>query len=260
MFNRNYEHFNHNLSYRFGEERLIVRDRAGSPEEPGLVSSAIQAITQHMRAEGLQPGDLLPSEAAMTRRLNVSRTVVREAFRSLSAMRLIDMSAGRRASVAKLDTGAMSMVIEHGITTQQISVQQIYDVRRTIEMRTVALAAMRRSDAEARAIAESARLMREHYRSPEMVMEHDIAFHERIAAASHNPVFALIVTAFSGVTRRTWVIGWKTRSSDEDQLKMIKGHEDIADAIFRGDPRLAAEHMAQHFDKSVKALVDAGIA
>ena len=231
-------------------------------DEPsaGLVSAAIQAITQHIRAEGLQPGDLLPSEAAMTRQLNVSRTVVREAFRSLSAMRLIDMSAGRRASVAKLDTGAMSMVIEHGITTQQISVQQIYDVRRTIEMRTVALAAMRRSDAEAEAIATSARLMRENYKSPDAVMEHDIAFHEAIAAASHNPVFALIVTAFSGVTRRTWVIGWKTRSSDEDQLKMIKGHEDIADAILKGDPRLAAEHMAEHFDKSVKALIDAGIA
>ena len=45
-----------------------------------------------------------------------------------------------------------------------------------------------------------------------------------------------------------------------DQLKMIRGHEDIADAILSGDPRLAAEHMAAHFDKSVKALIDAGIA
>jgi len=227
---------------------------------PGLVSLAIQSITQHIRSEGLGPGDLLPSEAAMTRQLNVSRTIVREAFRSLSAMRLIDMSAGRRATVAKLDTGAMSMVIEHGITTQQISVQQVYDVRRTIEMRTVALAAMRRSDAEAAGIATSARLMRENHKSPEIVMQHDIAFHEAIAAASHNPVFALIVTAFSGVTRRTWVIGWKTRSSEEQQLNMIRSHEDIAEAILKGDPRLAAEHMAEHFDNSVRALIDAGIA
>lgn len=234
-------------------------ETAGEPS-PGLVSTAIQAITQHIRSQGLAAGDPLPSEAAMTRQLNVSRTVVREAFRSLSAMRLIDMSAGRRATVAKLDTGAMSMVIEHGITTQQISVHQVYDVRRTIEMRTVALAALRRTEAEAAVIAQSARLMRENFQNPEIVMEHDIAFHEAIAAASHNPVFSLIVTAFSGVTRRTWVIGWRTRSSGEDQLKMIKGHEDIAEAILKGDPRLAAEHMAQHFDKSVKALLDAGIA
>lgn len=239
-----------------------MRDRPETSVEPGpgLVSTAIQAITQHIRSEGLGPGDLLPSEAAMTRQLNVSRTIVREAFRSLSAMRLIDMSAGRRATVAKLDTGAMSMVIEHGITTQQISVQQVYDVRRTIEMRTVALAAMRRTEAEAAGIATSARLMRANYKSPDLVMQHDIAFHEAIAAASHNPVFALIVTAFSGVTRRTWVIGWKTRSTDQEQLDMIKSHEDIAEAILKGDPRLAAEHMAEHFDKSVKALINAGIA
>ncbi|TIS81947.1 MAG: FadR family transcriptional regulator, partial [Mesorhizobium sp.] len=130
-----------------------MQEQTDPPDEPspGLVSTAIQAITQHIRSEGLAP-----SEAAMTRQLNVSRTVVREAFRSLSAMRLIDMSAGRRATVAKLDTGAMSMVIEHGITTQQISVQQVYDVRRTIEMRTVALAALRRTNAEAAAIAQSA--------------------------------------------------------------------------------------------------------
>jgi GntR family transcriptional repressor for pyruvate dehydrogenase complex len=239
-----------------------MQDRPQSIIEPspGLVSLAIQSITQHIRSEGLGPGDLLPSEAAMTRQLNVSRTIVREAFRSLSAMRLIDMSAGRRATVAKLDTGAMSMVIEHGITTQQISVQQVYDVRRTIEMRTVALAAMRRTDAEAQGIAASARLMRENYNSPETVMQHDIEFHEAIATASHNPVFALIVTAFSGVTRRTWVIGWKTRSTEDQQLDMIRSHEEIAEAIVNGDPRLAAAHMAEHFDKSVRALIDAGIA
>ena len=171
----------------------LEKEHAGSPRDndepsPGLVSSAIQAITQHIRSQGLGPGDLLPSEAAMTRQLNVSRTIVREAFRSLSAMRLIDMSAGRRATVAKLDTGAMSMVIEHGITTQQISVQQVYDVRRTIEMRTVALAALRRTEVEAGEIARLARLMRENLKVPDLVMEHDIAFHEAIAAASHNPV------------------------------------------------------------------------
>ena len=239
-----------------------MQERSPSEKDasPGLVSAAIQAITQHIRTEGLGPGDLLPSEADMTRRLNVSRTVVREALRSLSAMRLIDMSAGRRASVAKLDIGAMSMVIEHGVTTEQISVQQVYDVRRTIEMRTVALAALRRTDAEAAEIADRARLMRENCKKPEIVMEHDIAFHEAIAKASHNPVFALIVNAFSGVTRRTWVIGWRTRASEAEQLKMIEGHEDIARAIRDGDPRRAAEHMAEHFDKSVKALIDAGIA
>ena len=146
------------------------------------------------------------------------------------------------------------MVIEHGITTQQISVQQVYDVRRTIEIRTVALAALRRTDAEAAGIATSARLMRENFKSPDAVMEHDIAFHEAIAAASHNPVFALIVR-FSGVTRRTWVIRWK-RLVRRGQLKMIKGHG----TSMRPQRRSARRRAWPSTSTKSKALLDAGIA
>ncbi len=52
---------------------MSEREALPSEANSGLVGSAIQAITQHIQFEGLQPGDLLPSEAAMTRRLNVSR-------------------------------------------------------------------------------------------------------------------------------------------------------------------------------------------
>ena len=98
----------------------------------GLVGDAIGAISRHIRDHDLMPGDRLPSEARMSKELNVSRTVVREAFRSLAAMRIIELATGKRAAVAQIDHGAMSLMIEHGVHTDQINVQQIYDVRRTI--------------------------------------------------------------------------------------------------------------------------------
>ena len=228
---------------------------------PGLVSTAIQAITQHIRSQGLGPGDLLPSEAAMTRQLNVSRTIVREAFRSLSAMRLIDMSAGRRATVAKLDTGAMSMVIEHGITTQQISVQQIFDVRRTIEMRTVALAALRRTEAEA---GGDRQVRRERCartsKTPELVMEHDIAFHEAIAAASHNPDVRADRRPFSGVTRQTWrdrladALRPTPTSCDNDRGPRGRSPRRSSRATRGSRPST----MAEHFDKTRQGAARSG--
>ena len=48
-------------------------------------------------------------------------------------MRIVDIATGKRATVALIDHGAMSMMTAHGVNTDQINIHQIYDVRRTIE-------------------------------------------------------------------------------------------------------------------------------
>lgn len=225
----------------------------------GLVGDAIGAITRHIRENELMPGDRLPSEAALSERLSVSRGVVREAFRSLAAMRIIELSPGRRATVASLDHGAMSLLIEHGVHTDQIGIQQIYDVRRTIETRIAALAALRRYDDEAEALVGIAKGMREAMGEPGRLMERDLEFHLALARASQNPVFALIVGAFQGITRQTWPVGWRSRTTDDARDRMIANHEEIAGAVAAGDPVRAGDAMGRHFDESVRALLEAGV-
>jgi len=226
----------------------------------GLVGAAIGAITAHIRAHDLMPGDRLPSEADLSRQLNVSRSVVREAFRSLAAIRIIEVSTGRRATVAQIDHGAMGLMIEHGLNTDQISVQQIYDVRRTIESRIASLASLRRSEAEADLILSLAAQMRVASADPPQLMELDLAFHTALATACRNPVFQLIVGAFQGITRQTWPIGWKSRTTDAERDRMLAMHEDIARNVAAGDPVAAAAAMTVHFDESVRVLLTAGMA
>ena len=225
----------------------------------GLVGDAIGAITRHIRENDLMPGDRLPSEATLSRELNVSRTVVREAFRSLAAMRIIDLATGKRATVASLDHGAMGLMIEHGVHTDQITIQQIYDVRRTIETRIAALAAIRRREAEAEAIRALAQAMREEAFDPARLLERDLDFHLALARACANPVFLLIVGAFQGVTRQTWPVGWRSRATADSRERMIAIHEEIAEAVAAGDPSRASDAMGRHFDDSVRALVQAGV-
>ena len=225
----------------------------------GLVGSTIGAVTRLIRTNELAPGDRLPSEARVSRDLNVSRTVVREAFRSLAALHLIELSPGKRAVVAALDHAALSPLIEHGVHTEQITIQQIYDVRRTIEARTATLAALRRSEEQASAIVACTEQMLEHSEVPEKVMECDLAFHLAIARAARNPVFTLIVGAFEGVTRQTWPVGWRSRSSDAARRFRIDLHGRLARALSDGDPQRASTLMTEHFDESVRALLAAGI-
>jgi DNA-binding FadR family transcriptional regulator len=225
----------------------------------GLVERTIAALQAHIRSNALGPGDALPGENAFALQLGVSRAVVREALRSMSALRLIDVGNGRRARVSKMDPGALAILLDHVVHTDQITVQQILDVRRTVEMRTVALAALRRNDREAAEIERLAAAMRSDFHQPECVMEHDIAFHEAIAAASRNPMFALIVGSFHVVTRQTWRIGWVARPSDNDRSDSVACHEAIAAAIAERDPRLAELKMGEHFDSTVKILLAAGV-
>jgi GntR family transcriptional regulator, transcriptional repressor for pyruvate dehydrogenase complex len=231
-------------------------DHAGSS---GLVGDAIGAISRHIREKDLMPGDRLPSEAILSKELNVSRTVVREAFRSLAAMRIIDLATGKRATVAQIDHGAMSLMIEHGVHTDQINIQQIYDVRRTIETRIVTLASIRRSDAEATEILALAARMQDSVSNPAALMEHDLAFHTALARASRNPVYSLLIGAFQGITRQTWPIGWKSRSTQASRDLMVATHVDIARAVAASDPKQAVTGMSLHFDESVRALLAAGL-
>jgi GntR family transcriptional regulator, transcriptional repressor for pyruvate dehydrogenase complex len=225
----------------------------------GLVGDVVGAISRHIRDKDLMPGERLPSEAILSKELNVSRTVVREAFRSLAAMRIIQLATGKSATVAQIDHGAMSLMIEHGVHTDQINIQQIYDVRRTIETRIVTLAAIRRSDAEATEILALATGMKESINDPAALMELDLAFHTALVQASRNPVFSLLIGAFQGITRQTWPVGWRSRTTQATRDLMVETHGDIARAVAASDPQKAVVGMTQHFDESVRALLVAGL-
>lgn len=225
----------------------------------GLVSLVIGKVNEHIRRNRLAVGDLLPSEGTFAEQLGVSRVVMREAFRSLAAIGIIDVGSGRRARVSAIDSNVLGAMIDHAVHVEQISIQQIYDLRRTLEARTVTLAAIRRSEAEADLILRLAAAMRADFRDAEKVMDHDIAFHHAITAAARNPSFSLVLGGFEKVMRQTWPIGWRSRASDALRLESIESHEEIARAIKSGDPQAAQVAMAEHFDKSVKALVSAGL-
>ena len=236
-----------------------MQDLSGPLAMGDFVTGAITSITRLIRDKDLKPGDRLPAEAALSEQLQVSRTVIREALRSLAALRLVDLGVGKRPTVAQLDDASMALMIEHGVITDQIDIQQIYDVRRTIEARTATLAALRRTEAEALLILGHAQAMERAFGDPDVIMEHDLAFHVAIARASRNPVFALIIGAFQGVTRKTWPIGWKSRTNDDERRAMNALHVELAQAILDGYPKAAAALMNQHFDQSIKALLTAGL-
>ncbi|WOI56093.1 FadR/GntR family transcriptional regulator [Palleronia sp. LCG004] len=221
----------------------------------------MRGIRDLIRAQGLRPGDSLPSEAALAGHLGVSRPVTREALRGLATLRILDIGGSRKARVALPDASALSLVLDHTTYSRRLSIQQVLDVRRTLEMRTVGLAAIRRSDAEATELLNTtARMFADLEAGHTELMELDIHFHSIIAKASGNQLFAMLVDSFAVITRQTWEIGWRSRATHQNRRENIKCHERIATAIMAQDASRAEAALSEHFDGAMAVLIRAGVA
>lgn len=233
------------------------RTKGGERTET-LSQSAVTSVIHHIQKHGLRAGEKLPSEAHFIAQLGVSRTVVREAFKSLSAIGIIEMSAGSRAQVGAFDDSVIGLILSHALRTEQLNVQQVWDARRAIEIRTVELAAMHRTEEDVMNINALARQMRENYHDLPVMTQCDIAFHTAIAQATRNPLFPVLVASLTGAMRETNPIVWRSRKSDEEQLEIIILHEAIAVAIESGDAGAAVLALERHFDVAFSGLVRAG--
>ncbi|MBX3431144.1 MAG: FadR family transcriptional regulator [Hyphomonadaceae bacterium] len=222
-----------------------------------LVQAAISAVTNHIRTNGLRVGDTLPGEGHFADALGVSRAVMREAFGALAALKLINVGNGRKPRVGALDGSVIATSLQHAISTAQITVPDIWDVRRTIEQRTAALAAQARTDQEASRIVELAEAMAADKDDLTKRTAHDIAFHNAIAAASHNALFIQIVASFAPLMEIAVPTAWGTRVAKTRKQLMIDRHRAVAAAILARDPEAATRAMALHFDDAIGDLLKA---
>lgn len=225
----------------------------------GLVHRTITAIIALIRSEDLRLGDTMPSENALAKRLGVSRVIVREANRSLSALGILDTGSGRTARVSVPDQAVFGLMFDHVVHTHHVSVQQVLAVRRSIESTAITLAALHRTADEAEAILGHAAGMRCDFADAQAVMEHDLKLHAAIAKATRNPMFVTMILAFEQVSRANWSIGWISRSSEAERWQMIAVHEAIARAVADQDVAAAERAMSAHFDDTIRALAIAGV-
>lgn len=227
-----------------------------APAGQSLVQQAVQAVRAYIGNQHLKVGDTLPGEGHFAKELGVSRAVMREAFGALAALKLIDVANGRRAKVGAMDGSIIAASLDHGVMTAQIDVADIWDVRRTVELRIAALAAERRSEEQAARIVELANAMATSIGDMEATTRHDIAFHAAIAQAAGNPLFTQIVRSFAPLMKIAVSAAWRTRNTDSDRRGTIDRHLALADAIAKGDVAAAEAAMAAHFETAVGDVLD----
>jgi len=108
----------------------------------------------------LAPGSSLPSEADLAERYDVSRLTVREAVKMLAGRGLLELARGRRAVVKEPDGSAFGDFLNSIIQYDPKGLFDLVEVRMSLEIQSVTLAARRASRAGLAAIENTLEAMR----------------------------------------------------------------------------------------------------
>lgn len=211
-------------------------------------------IFGYIRDNRLSIGGSLPSELRTSTELNISRGIVREAFRSLEAAGIIEKGNGRSPKVGPLNSSFLTHLFVHALSTKQISVKQVLELRCSIEVSAAELAARRRTRSDVLQMRSAAAGMRQAITKPPAFISRDLDLHDLISRASGNPLIELICEAMHGSMQESMRVGLLKRRSEKDVLKVVEVHEAIVEAIDQGNAHAAALHMRQHFEDTQNVL------
>ena len=228
-------------------------------EASTLTRSSVEAIKQYIYSNKLRVGDQLPSESEFCKMLEVSRTVMREAFKILEATRIIESGSGRRARVASVDGVNLYNIVNHGVRTEQFTMLQIWDMRGVIETRSVELACVHRTEQEADQLLELAKEMGKCEQDIERLMDLDIEFHNTLASFSRNPLCSAMVGSLTSLMRETTPIVWRSRDKNVSHERILNWHHEIATAVKDRDVDKAISAMSDHFEAASLDLVRSGL-
>ena len=189
-----------------------------------------------------RPGQLLPSERSLSEEYGLSRSMVREALRTLSERRLIEVLPGRGSRVRERTVAdAVERLIEV-VDHAHVTPRNLIEARSMIETTAAALAAERATDAEVEAIGRAEASCNQATSLVERV-RWDLTFHLAIVKAAGNPLVETMLRAIQPYIVELLFRSLTDRNVSEQGLAF---HQRIYDAIARHDAEAASREMAGH--------------
>jgi GntR family transcriptional repressor for pyruvate dehydrogenase complex len=211
-------------------------------------------LLERISERGLRPGDTVDSEVQICKELKVSRGSVREAYRLLSALGVLEIGSGRRPRVLAVNSTALAQIFGHALQTAHATPLHVLELRRGIEVQTAQLAARFASEEQRTRLRELGREMRAALHDDTRRMASDLAIHETLAEASGNPLNSLVLTALHSAITQSLRADYAAQGTEAGLLRIIEAHEAVIERVCARDPVGAAAAMSCHFDLSVNSL------
>jgi GntR family transcriptional regulator, galactonate operon transcriptional repressor len=223
-----------------GKERMF---RQAAARRRNLFGLVVERLGSRIVSGELKPGQTLPKEAELGQALGASRTVVREAMKSLAAKGLLVARTRTGTRVLPptqwnlLDLDVLSWRYAAMPRTQFF--RELFEIRRMIEPAAAALAAQRATDADLAALAEAYDRMQAVDHASEAAIDADLRFHQAILACTHND----LLLQMGGLIGVGLVVSF--RISSNSYPVSLPLHRQVFEAIRDRLPERAHEIMEQ---------------
>lgn len=194
-------------------------------------------------------GSSIPPEPALCDELGVSRTVVREAVKSLVAKGLVSTGpkVGTRVLAAEqwnwFDPDVIVWQSKVGLTREFL--RDLQELRRVVEPAAVRMAAERATAADLSGIEEAFAGMKQAVEHGGDYVKHDLRFHQGLLRASHNRMVVQMSKALSALLRTSFEISTTRKDGPKNSLPL---HRAVLDAVIAKDPARA--------ERAILVLID----
>jgi GntR family transcriptional repressor for pyruvate dehydrogenase complex len=193
-----------------------------------------------------RPGQLLPSERELAKRLKVSRDSVRDAIRRLEIIGVLRTRHGQGTSLCELSVDNLVTPLASVLAANRTRQDDLTDVRRMFEPAVAWAAATRASERDLDDISAILADQRRRVRARQPTIGEDTAFHGALARATHNPVVVRIMETLNALLVESRMNTLQRRGRP---LRSLRGHEAVLDAIRRRNADAAAVAMRKHIDE-----------
>lgn len=208
-----------------------------------LSDLVVERLQEYIRERGLQPGDSLPTEQRLVAEYGVSRTVIREAVRVLIQRGLVNVSPGRGMTVAKPSIEGLAYQLTATLRTDEASSFQLFELRELLEPAIAKAAALARTEEDIEKLELFLQRTEENLNDSEICVTCDIAFHQGLAEATHNPFYALVTLPVAVVLDQTYR---RAMSYVSHHPATIQEHRSILDAVIAQDAAAAEAASLNH--------------
>jgi len=222
--------------------------RTVDPPESGRVAplSVVDRIKEYILLGRLAPGDPMPTEKELSERLGVSRSGVREAMKTLSALDIVEVRHGYGTYVGQMRLTAMVQSLAfRGIlntSTDHHILADLIDIRELIETSLANTIVTELSAQAALTLRRLTLAMHEKAESGREFPDEDREFHLVLMQATGNALAVELTGAF-------WdVHALASRSLGVPDLQATaQAHTAILDAIELGDPAVFRSAVSEHY-------------